>query len=184
MDATNATRGRMTKVILLLAEELAGLKAGRANPAMIERILVEAYETKMPLVELATITTAPPNQLLITPFDQTIIKNIEKALGLDRNLGLSVMVDGGTIRVGVPSLTQERREQFVKILNQKLESARIMIRQVRHDIMADLKRAFEAKETNEDERFAQEEDLQKITDEFVGKIEEMGKVKETELLAI
>ena len=72
----NETRSRMTKVILLLAEELAGLKAGRANPAMIERILVEAYETKMPLLELATITMAPPNQLLITPFDQAIIRNI------------------------------------------------------------------------------------------------------------
>ena len=154
----------MTKVILLLAEELAGLKAGRANPAMIERILIEAYETKMPLVELATITTAPPNQLLITPFDQTIIKNIEKALGLDRNLGLSVSVDGATIRVGDPSLTEERRLQFVKILGQKVESAKIMIRQVRHDLMAEIKHASEAKETNEDERFAQEEELQKMTD--------------------
>lgn len=180
----NATRSRMTKVILLLAEELAGLKAGRANPAMIERILVEAYETKMPLVELATITTAPPNQLLVTPFDQAIIKNIEQALGLDRNLGLSVMADGGTIRVGIPSLTEERREQFVKILNQKLESAKIMVRQVRHDLMAEIKRSAEAKELNEDERFRQEEELQKITDEFVGKIEEMGKAKEAELLAI
>ncbi len=174
----------MTKVILLLAEELAGLKAGRANPAMIERILVEAYETKMPLLELATITMAPPNQLLITPFDQAIIRNIEKALNVDRNLGLSVSVDGPTIRVGVPSLTQERREQFVKILNQKLESAKIMIRQVRHEVMTEIKRSAEAKETNKDERFDQEEELQKITDEFVGKIEEMGKAKEAELLQI
>lgn len=174
----------MTKVILLLAEELAGLKAGRANPAMIERILVEAYDSKMPLVELATISMAPANQLIITPFDQTVIKNIERALSLDRNLGLSVSVDGPTIRVGVPSLTQERREQFVKILGQKLESAKIMIRQVRHDLMTEIKRSAEAKTINEDERSTQEENLQKVTDEFVAKIEEMGSAKEAELLAI
>lgn len=182
MDATNETRTRMAKVISLLTDEMASLKAGRASPAMIEKILVEAYETKMPLVELATIAVSGANQLLITPFDQAIIKNIERALSLDRNLGLSVMIDGNVIRVNIPPLTEERRQQFMKILGQKLESAKIMIRQVRHDIMADLKRAAEAKELNEDERFKQEQDLQKLTDEFMEKIEEMGEAKKTELL--
>jgi ribosome recycling factor len=168
----------------LLSDDLAGLKAGRANPAMIEQVMVEAYETKMPLLELATITTIPPNQLLVTPFDQTVIKNLERALSLDRGLGLSVFVDGNAIRVSVPSLTEERRREFVKLLNQKLEAAKIMIRQVRHELMADIKRAAETKELNEDERFKQEEELQKVTDEFVGKIEEMGGAKEKELLQI
>lgn len=180
----NEIRVRMTKVISLLTDELVSLKTGRANPALVEKILVEAYETKMPLVELATISTSGANQLLITPFDQAILKDIERALSLDRDLGLAVMVDGNLVRVNLPSLTEERRQQLVKILGQKLEAARIMVRQVRHDIMADLKRAAEAKELNEDERFGQEGDLQKLTDEFVGKIEEMGKAKEMELLQV
>ncbi|TSC53524.1 MAG: ribosome-recycling factor Frr [Microgenomates group bacterium LiPW_31] len=177
-------RQKMTKALELLLNELATLKTGRASPVMVEKIMVEAYETRMPLEELTTISTPSPNQLLITPFDQTIIKNIERALAMERNLGLSVIVDEGVIRVNIPPLTEERRQEFIKILNQKLEAGRIMIRQLRHDKMAESKRNFEAKQLNEDEKFRQEQDLQKLTDEFIQKIEEIGKAKEAELLAI
>lgn len=177
-------RQKMTKALELLVNELATLKTGRASPVMVEKIMVEAYETRMPLEELTTISTPSPNQLLITPFDQTIIKNIERALAMERNLGLSVIVDEGVIRVNIPPLTEERRQEFIKILNQKLEAGRIMIRQLRHDKMAESKRNFEAKQLNEDEKFRQEQDLQKLTDEFIQKIEEIGKAKEAELLAI
>jgi len=175
---------KMTKALELLVNELATLKTGRASPGMVEKIMVEVYETRMPLEELTTISTPSPNQLLINPFDQTIIKNIERALAMERNLGLSVIVDEGVIRVNIPPLTEERRQEFIKILNQKLEAGKIMVRQLRHDKMAESKRNFEAKQLNEDEKFRQEQDLQKLTDEFIQKIEEIGKAKEAELLAI
>ena len=183
MDLTKV-RQKMEQALQVLANDLAMIKTGRADPSLIERIMVEAYETLTPLTELATVGAVSANQLLITPFDQMIIKNIERALNLDRNLGLSVSVDGNVIRVNIPPLTEERRQEFVKILQQKLEAGKVMVRQIRHDQMAHLKRQGEAKEINEDERFRAQEELQKLTDEFNERIEEMGEKKKTELLSI
>lgn len=183
MDLTDS-RLKMEKALEVLAEDLSILRAGRANPALVEKIMVEAYETRMPLVELATITSPGPSQLLITPFDQTIIKSILQAVQLHSEMGLSPMVDGNLIRVQIPPLSEERREEFVKVLHQKLESGRIMIRQVRQEKRNEIKDAFEANEVSEDAKFKMEEDLQKLTDEFINKIEEMGKAKETELRSV
>lgn len=176
-------REKMEKAFEVLCQELAGLKAGRATPALVEKIMVDAYETKMPLVELATITAASPNELLITPFDQAIIKNIERALAKDRHLGLSPAVDETIVRLTIPPLTEEKRRELVKVLRQRLEAGRVMIRQIRREKMVEIKRKFEAKELNEDEKFKIEEELQKMTDEFNEKIGEMGKEKESQLLS-
>ena len=175
---------KMEQVLALFRQDLTVLKAGRATPVLIEKILVEAYETKMPLVELATITAPEPDQLLIAPFDQTILKNIARALNMDRDLGLSSIVDENVIRVKIPPLTEERRKELVKLLSQKLEAARVMIRQARRDKMVDFKRLFETSEIHEDERRQLAEKLQKLTDEMIEKIEQMGKAKETELMKI
>ena len=175
---------KMTKALEILRQDLVNLKVGRATPALVEQIQVEAYETKMPLVELATITSPEPKQLLITPFDQTIIRNIEKALALDRDLGLSPVVDGEVIRLTIPPLNEERRRELVKLLRQKLESARIMIRQVRQGKIREIRGAFENKEISEDEKFRREKELQDITNEFNQKIAEIGRQKEKQLLAI
>ena len=183
MDLNDA-RDKMAKALQVLAEDLATLRTGQASPALIEKIIVEAYEGKFPLVELATISTSGPNQLLVTPFDQTIIGNINRSLSIDRNLGLSAIVDNNVIRVQIPPLTQERRQEFAKVLHQKLEAGRVMIRQARHEKMGIINQSFEDKQLGEDEKFRLEEELQKITDEFNGKIEEMGSKKEKELLAI
>ncbi|HUV43102.1 MAG TPA: ribosome recycling factor [Patescibacteria group bacterium] len=174
----------MEKVLDLLHQELVSLKVGRATPALVEQIQVEAYETKMPLVELATIASPESNQLLITPFDQAVIRNIEKALSLDRDLGLNPVVDGETIRLTIPPLSEERRKELVKVLGQKLESGRVMIRQVRQDKMQEIRSAFEKKEISEDEKFRREKELQEITNEFNQKIAEIGKQKEDQLLTI
>jgi len=174
----------MEKALEVLRQDLAMIKTGRVTSALVENIKVEAYETVMPLVELATITVPSPNQLLIAPFDQTIIKNIERAIATNRNLGLNPVVDENVIRINIPPLTEERRQEFVKVLGQKLEAGKVTIRQVRHDKMMHIKRQFEAKELNEDEKFRQEEALQKLTGEFNQKIEEMGKQKEAELLGV
>lgn len=180
----NEVRQKMTKAIEMLQDELVALRVGQANPSLIEKVMVEAYETKMPLVELATITTAGPNQLVVAPFDQSVIKNIQHALSIDRNLGLSARIDENVVRVNIPPLTAERRQEFIKILHQKIEAARVMIRQIRHEKMIEIKKAFENKEVDEDEKFRQEEELQKITDEFNEKISQIGGKKEAELLSI
>lgn len=180
----NEVRQKMTQAFQMLVDDLATLKAGRATPALVENILVDAYQTRMRLVELAAIAAAGPNQLVITPFDQTIIKDIARSLSLDRDLGLSAVVEGNVIRLSIPPLTEERRQEFIKLLHQKLEAGRVMIRQIRHDKMAEFKRKFEARELNEDERFSLESQLQKMTDEFNNKIEGIGKVKEGELLSL
>ncbi|PIU02108.1 ribosome recycling factor [Candidatus Shapirobacteria bacterium CG09_land_8_20_14_0_10_49_15] len=178
------TRQKMSHVLELLAAELATLKAGKATPALVERIMVDAYQTKMPVVELATITTPEPSQLLVAPFDQSVIRNIEKALALDRGLGLQPVIDGEVIRIKIPPLTEEKRKELVKLLQRQLESARIMIRQVRSEKMTQLKHAFENQEIFEDDRRGQERELQKLTDEMNEKIEEIGQRKEQELLRI
>lgn len=180
----NDTREKMTKALQVLVEDLTSLRTGQASPTLIEKIIIEAYEGKFPLVELATIMTSGPNQLLVTPFDQTITGNINRSLSMDRNLGLSSIVDNNVIRVQIPPLTAERRQEFIKILHQKLEAGRVMTRQIRHEKMGEIQQSFESKQLSEDEKFRLEQDLQKITDEFNGKIEEMGKRKETELLSI
>ncbi len=183
MDLTDS-RQKMENVIGLLAEDLNTLRAGRANPALVEKIMVDAYETKMPLVELATIGSPDPNQLVITPFDQTIIKNIQQALSLHQEMGISPMIDGAVIRVQIPPLSEERREEFVKVLHQKLESGRIMIRQVRQEKRNEIKDTFEADQVSEDAKFKMEEDLQKMTDEFIEKIDKIGEAKEAELRSV
>lgn len=175
---------KMEKALEVLRQDLVSLKVGRATPALVEQIQVEAYETRMPLVELATITSPEPSQLLITPFDQAVIRDIEKALALDRDLGLSPVVDGTAVRVTIPPINEERRKELTKLLGQKLEAARIMIRQIRQGKMQELRRAFDNKEISEDDRFQKEKQLQEITDEFNQKIGEIGRQKEKQLLAI
>lgn len=178
------SRQKMNKVLELLRQDLATMRAGRATSALVEKIVVEAYGTKMTLMELATISTPDPSQLLVMPFDQSVIKNIETALAMDRGLGLSPSVDGNVIRLKVPPLTEERRRELVKLLGQKLEASRIMIRQVRGDKMHEIREASQEKEMNEDEVFRLEQDLQKLTDEFNQKIEEVGKAKQVELTTV
>lgn len=177
-------REKMEKALEFLRQDLVSLKVGRATPALIEQIQVEAYETKMPLVELATITSPEPNQLVVTPFDLTIIKKIEKFLSLDRELGLSPVVDGEVIRITIPPLSEERRKELTKLLGQKLEAGRIAIRQIRQNKMQEIRQAFENKEISEDDKFLREKELQEITDEFNQKISEIGHQKEKQLLSV
>lgn len=178
------TREKMAKALQVLADDLGSLRTGQANPALIEKIIIEAYETKMPLVELATITTSGPAELLVAPFDQTILKNIERSLTLDRDLGFSIKSEENLIRVQIPPLTQERRQEFIKLLHQKLEAGRVMVRQIRHEAMEIINKAFGEKQLGEDEKFRLQQELQKMTDEFNLKIEQMGQQKESELLSL
>jgi len=178
------TRQKMEKVLQMLGNDLRTLRAGAAHPAMIEKIQAEAYNTKMSLVELATISCPDPSTLLVTPFDVSIIKNITAAIADHKELGLFPSVEGNLIRLRIPPLSEERRQELVKLLGQKLEAARIMIRQIRGEKLREIRAAAAEKQINEDEEFRATQELQKITDEYNQKIEQAGKAKEQELLTI
>lgn len=173
----------MEKVLALLRDELMQLKTGRATPAMVEKIMVDAYNTKMPLLELATITAPEPNQLLVAPFDFSIVRDIQRALAVHRDLGLNPVIDNQVIRINIPPLTGERREELVKVLGQKLETSRIAVRQIRHEGREKIKAAFDAKEMGEDEKRKFEEDLQELTDKMNEQIESIGNSKQKELIS-
>jgi len=178
----DAVRQRMLKTLQFLRDELVQIKTDRATPSLIEKIMIEVYETKMPLVELATIAAPEPNELVVTPFDQSIIKNIEKAISSRKELQLSPVIDEQVIRIKIPPLTEERRKELTRVLSQKLEAGRVAIRQIRHEERSQVKRMSEDGEVNEDEKRKYEEDLQELTDEMNEEIQRMGDLKEKEIM--
>lgn len=176
---------RMEKALEIVRAEISSIRTGRATPSLVENIICPVYggTQRLKVVELGTISTPTPGTITIAPWDVSIVGEIRAGIQV-ANVGLTPIIDAEIIRIQIPPLSQERRQEFIKLLHRQLENGRVMIRQIRHDKMIDIKRAFEAKELNEDEKFRLEQDLQKLTDEFVEKIEEIGKRKEAELLAV
>ncbi|SRR3989344_3364429 len=178
-------RFRMQQVLDLIVNDISSIRTGRAVPALVENLVIGVYggQQKLKLLELATITSPDTQTLIIDPWDKSVIGEIRQGI-LAANIGLNPAISGEVIRLSLPPLTTEDREKYVKLLRTKLENGKIMIRQVRGDGMRDIKVGFEKKELTEDEKFNQEKRLQEITDEFVEKIDEVGKKKEEELLQI
>lgn len=178
-------RSKMQSSLDIVASDVAGIRTGRATPSLVENIVCPAYggTQRLKVVELATITAPDPTQIIINPWDKSIIGDIRKGI-TEANIGMNPMMDGEIIRITMPPLTTEDREKYIKLLSTKLESGKVIIRQVRADKMHEIKKKFEAKEITEDEKFGNEKKLQEITDEYVGKIEEMGEKKKAELLQI
>lgn len=176
---------KMQKVLEVLRTDLTTVRTGRATPSLVENIVISAYEgaQKLKVLELATIGTSDPQTLLITPFDVSIIGEIQKGIEA-ANVGLNPVIDGQVIRISIPPLSEERRGELIKLMHQKLENGRIMIRQVRHEAMSEIKKQFNGKIISEDEMVRLEKEAQRLTDEIVGEIEAMGKRKEEELLQI
>ena len=168
------------RVLDLLKKDVSTLKTGRADTGLIEGTLIEAYGMKMKLIELATIGVADAQTLVITPFDITNLQNIAKGLE-SANLGLSIIPDESVIRAKVPNLTAERREEMVKMLHQKLEAGRIMMRQVRADKMKQIEKNTAG---NEDEQKRLEKELQNEVDKVMEEIKDLGEAKEQELRQI
>jgi len=175
----------MQSTLDVITSDIAGIRTGRAIPSLVENIVCPAYggTQRLKVVELATITAPDPSQIIINPYDKSIIGDIRKGIE-QANLGMNPSIDGEIIRISMPPMTTEDREKYVKLLSGKLESGKIMIRQVRADEMHEIKKKFEEKEMTEDEKFANEKKLQNITDEFVGKIDEAGEKKKVELMQI
>lgn len=177
--------GKMQKVVDFVRQDVATIRTGRATPSLVENIVINAYggTTKMRVVELAQITAPDPQSLLITPYDQSIAGDIRRDI-VGANVGLTPVLDNNVIRIAVPPLTSERRLEYVKMLHKKLEDGRVKLRQTRHDKMTEIKRAHEANELPEDDKFRLEEELQKLTDKMMEAIEEIGKLKEKELTTV
>jgi ribosome recycling factor len=174
---------RMKGAIQSLEEELAGIRTGRASPALVERLQVEYYGMPTPLMQLATISAPEVRQLLIRPFDSGTIKLIEKSI-LASDLGLTPNNDGKVIRLNIPPLTEERRRDLVKIVHGRLEESRIAVRNVRRDLIKDLRDFEKEKLISEDDLKKAEEELQKLTDRFIQNIDSIGSHKEKEIMEV
>ena len=170
----------MQDAIVHLRGELAQIRTGRSNPALVSDIMVDAYNSKMMIKELAQITAPEPSVLLISPWDKSIITNIGGAID-KANIGLNAHVDNDVIRITIPPLTAERREQFIRQMHAILEKYRVEIRQIRHEFIEKLRSQKQIGAIGEDEEKRQVAEVQKLHDEFIEAIEVAGKAKEEEL---
>lgn len=163
--------------------EIAGIRAGRANPALIENIPIEAYGSRMKLNEVGNISAPQPTLLTVQVWDGSILQNVLKAI-LEANLGLNPSNEGTLIRLPIPPLTQERRAEFIKLLHQKMEEAKVAIRQIRQDFRNEWKKQSDEGNFSEDEFFRREKMLQELIDKKILEVESIGKTKEEELIEI
>jgi len=174
---------RMGKITDIFVNDIASIRTGRATPGLIENVMVEVYNgQKMRLQELGSISVPDVRSIVFEPWDQTIIREINNGIQA-ANIGMMPSVDGNVIRLSLPMLTVEQREDYVKLLGRKLEGARGMLRDARADFRKKLMDAKNDKSVSEDEFKRDETELQKITDQFMGKLEELSKKKEVEIRA-
>jgi ribosome recycling factor len=174
---------RMKGAVQALEEDLGGIRTGRATPALVERMAVEYYGSPTPLIQLASISVPEPRSLLIRPFDASALRHIERAI-MASDLGLTPNNDGKAIRLNLPPLTEERRRDLVKVVHHRLEEARVAVRNIRRDMIKDLREYEQEKMISEDDRKRGEEELQKITDRFVKEVETVGERKEKEIMEV
>ena len=174
---------RMQSALDSLEDDFSAIRTGRASPALVERLPVEYYGTSTPMIQLATISVPEPRQLLIRPFDPASLKDIEKAI-LVSDLGLTPNNDGKVIRLSLPQLTEERRKELVKIVHNRMEETRVRIRNVRRDLIRDLRDFEKEGLISEDDQERGEKELQDLTDKLNEKVDEIGKVKEEEIMEV
>lgn len=184
MFDSNSYDSRMDQALTRFDDEAKKIRTGRANPGMLEGVMVEAYGTKMPLNQTATITVPEPQLLQITPFDPTNLQAVVKAIRDDQSLGFNPSDDGRVVRVTIPALTTERRQQIAKQLGEKVEECRIALRNVRHDALKDAKAKKDAKELSEDDVKRVEKALDDSMQKAQAKLEAAAKAKEQEIMTL
>ncbi len=172
----------MQAVIDVAKKELAAVRTGRANPALLNKVVVDYYGTPTPLNQLATITAPDARLLVVQPWDKNSIKDVEKAL-LKSELGLTPNVDGNTIRLPIPQLTEERRKELVKMIRKDMEEKRIAIRNIRRDSNEQLKAAEKNGELPEDDSRRAQDEVQKLTDKYIAEVDRLLAAKEEEIMA-
>jgi ribosome recycling factor len=183
MSSLQKARQRMESAIEALRRDFQSVRTGKANPALLDSVRVEAYGNLMPLNQVGTVSAPEPRMLTIQPWDKTQIKAIEKALR-ESDLGLNPSNDGNLVRIPIPALTEDRRREFVKMLHKMAEEARVAVRQVRKDANDEVKARQKDDGLSEDDIRREQGDVQKLTDQYVAKVEEMVKTKEAEVMEV
>lgn len=174
---------KMKKTISVYSEELQSIRAGRANPALLDKIIVDYYGQETPLKQVGGVSSPEPRLLVIQPWDVNLIPIIEKEI-LKSDLGLNPSNDGKVIRLVIPTLTEERRRELGKVVKKSGENAKIAIRNIRRDINEDLKKMEKDKIISEDEKRNSEDDIQKLTDKYIKEVDKITEKKEDELMEI
>ena len=179
----NSVKEKMEKAIQAFSRELASVRAGRANPSLLDKVTVDYYGAPTPVNQLASINVPEARMLVITPYDKTALGDIEKAI-LKSDLGLNPSNDGSIIRIAIPALTEDRRKELVKLTKKYAEEAKVAIRNVRRDGNDDLKKLEKNGEITEDELRGYTEDVQKLTDDSINKVDLVTKDKEKEIMEV
>ncbi|TAK88831.1 ribosome recycling factor [Patescibacteria group bacterium] len=183
-QVVSAADGRMDKAIEHLKDELNSLRTGRAQTSMVENIMVEQWGQQTPLKAVATITTPDAQTITISPWDKNLVAVIEKTIREDQALGLNPASDGNAVRLNVPPMTEERRRQIVKELGNKVEQCNISLRNIRHDVLNEVKKLEKDKQATQDDMKFAEQSLNKKIDQYKQKITDIAKAKEAELMTV
>lgn len=180
---TAELKSKLSKTLDHLKNELAQIRTGRGTPSLLENISVDAYGAKMTIKEVGSITVLDPQNLLVTPWDRSLVNAVAKAIQ-ESDLKLNPVVDSTQVRVPIPGLTEERRKEFAKVASSKVEDSKNSMRSIRQDAMKDIDKSFADKLIGEDEKFTQREEVEKIVKEFVTQADELGESKKADIMSV
>ncbi|MGQ0563092.1 MAG: ribosome recycling factor [Gemmatimonadota bacterium] len=183
MLSVNEAKAQMEKAVEAMRREFASVRTGKASPALLDTVRVDAYGSRMPISQVATVSAPEPRMLIVQPWDKGLLKAIEKGIQ-ESELGLNPANDGNLIRVPVPALNEERRKDMVKLLHKLAEEGRVAIRHVRQEANKEIKKKQGAHEISEDDAHRQTDQVQKLTDEYIGKADQLLKSKEHEVMEV
>ena len=182
-DLKKDAAARMQKCVQVFLADLKKMRTGRAHPSLVEHLKVDYYGADVPLQQVANITVEDARTLVISPWEKSMVGPIEKAIHKS-DLGLTPMTAGTVIRVPLPPLTEERRRDITKVVRQDAENARVSIRNVRRDVLADVKELLKEKEISQDDERKAQDEIQKLTDRFIADIDKLLQSKEADLMAV
>jgi len=183
MPSLQKAKQRMESALESLRREFAGVRTGKASPQLLDTIRVEAYGSRVPLNQVGTVAAPEPRMLTVQPWDRSLMKDIERALR-ESDLGLNPSNDGQIIRIPIPALTEERRREYVRLLHKLSEEGRVAIRQARKDANEEIRQRQKKEGLSEDDVHREEKEVQKLTDQYIAKVEEMLKHKEAEVMEV
>ncbi len=182
-DIKKDATARMAKSIETLKDAFTRIRTGRANTNLLDHIVVSYYGSDVPLKQISNVTVSDSRTLMITPYEKNMVQGIEKAI-MQSDLGLNPATSGNAIRVPLPSLTEERRRDLIRVVRHEAENSRVAIRNVRRDANGTLKELLKEKDISEDDERRAEEDIQKLTDKYIAEVDKVLAAKETDLMAI
>ena len=182
-DVIKECEVKMQKAVEMIKKNLAGVRAGRASPALLDTIQVEYYGSNVPLKQMAQVAAQEPRMLVVTPYDKNAIQSIEKAI-MASDLGITPRTEAGIIRLTLPELSEERRKELLKVIKKEAEEGKVAVRNIRRDANTHLKDALKKKEISEDDERRTQDDIQKLTDRYVAEIDKALAAKEVDLMAV